>query len=456
MVAELLALPALQWIATYLAHSTLLCAAAWSFDLWSRRSPAHERTLGMARERLWKLALVLPLFSTLLQCGSGVTLWQLPAEVHTASAVTALTAAPQHALGAAGRALLQPETLAAPAWHVSWPWVAIAVWAAGVLWCAFVWLREWHALGRAVRGLLPCWDAKLSKTFDLLRRGDPALADVRLYVGRQVLVPLTVGWTRMRVVVPERAATQLDDDECRAMLAHELAHARRRDPLWISVARVIEGIFFFQPLNRLARIKLQDEAEFLADRWALERGVEALSLASCLTEVAGWIVSRRALPVPSMAARGARLTRRVERLLEERRAPLPARTAPWSIAFLACALGSAAAAVPGPAARPQPRVHVEDAAANSEPVGLALFNRLPVAIAEIAKPDDVDAELALLESDLDELETLSEERELDPSWQGRLTVLRQKLECLKSTYPRLVELAREADPTSATENAETP
>jgi hypothetical protein len=154
-----------------------------------------------------------------------------------------------------------------------------------------------------------------------------------------VLVPLTLGWTRMRVVVPERAARELDFDERRAMLAHELAHARRRDPLWISAARVVEGLCFFQPLNRLARINLQDEAEFLADRWAIGRGVEPLALASCLTEVAGWIVSsRRALPVPSMAARGARLTRRVERTARGApRAPLaacarlPAASPSWRV-----------------------------------------------------------------------------------------------------------------------------
>jgi Zn-dependent protease with chaperone function len=455
---EILGLPALQWIATYVAHSTLLCAAAWAFDLWSRRSAAHERTLGLARERLWKLALVLPLLSTLLQCGSGVTLWQLPAELRALPEASAPLAHPIVSLLPLGRETLQHAQAQPVAWHVSWPWVAVAVWILGVLGCAFVWLREWQALGRAVRGLLPCWDPALAKDFELLRRGDPALEHVRLYVGRQVLVPLTVGWTRMRVVVPERAATELDPDERRAMLAHELAHARRRDPLWISAARVVEGVFFFQPLNRLARLKLQDEAEFLADRWAIERGIEPLSLASCLTEVAGWIVSRRALPVPSMAARGARLTRRVERLLEERRAPLPARTAPWSIAFLACALGSAAAAVPGPAARPEPlrAAAAADFAANGTPADFDLAAGAPRAKFALAESDDVPTQLALLETELDELGQLSEGYQLDPSWSRRLTDLQDKLHRLQERYPVLLELAAKAAETSEPDHDSNP
>ena len=37
------------------------------------------------------------------------------------------------------------------------------------------------------------------------------------------------------------------------MLAHEIAHLVRRDPQWLVLARAIEMVFFFQPLNRLAR-----------------------------------------------------------------------------------------------------------------------------------------------------------------------------------------------------------
>jgi hypothetical protein len=214
---------------------------------------------------------------------------------------------------------------------------------------------------------------------------------------------------------------------------------------------MVEGLFFFQPLNRLARLRLQDEAEFLADRWALGRGVEALSLASCLTEVAGWIVSnRRALPVPSMAARGARLTRRVERLLEERRAPLPLRTAPWSVAFLALALASAGAAVPGQAARagglPAPAtrgvlpVPVSDSSPALDSSGAADL------------PDQLAAQFEALADELDELESQAQERELDPRWHQRLEALRSRLKGLQAFHAVLTELVKEASAPTQPDN----
>lgn len=443
MLAELLRQPLVPWIATYLAHSTLLCAAAWSFDLWSRTLPARERTLGPARERIWKLALFLPLVSTLVQCSSGISFWQLQAELRS----TPLVASPLESVAALEVAHVPAQALPAAAipFHISWPAVAAGLWLLGVLLAAFVWMREWRALGRAVRGLEACTDEELLLEFEALRAGEPALAATTLHIGRHVLVPLTLGWTRMRVVVPERAAFELDPDERRAMLAHELAHARRRDPLWISAARIVEGLFFFQPLNRLARIKMQDEAEFLADRWALGRGVEALSLASCLTEVAGWIVSnRRALPVPSMAARGARLTRRVERLLDERRAPLPLRTAPWSVAFVALALASAAAAVPGqaplPAGSARSAVTPADASSASDSPG-----------ATADDPDQLAAQFEALANELDLLASEAEERELDEHWHERLAALKSRLENLQTSYAALMELAQEASATTQPE-----
>ncbi len=445
MLAELLRHPLVPWLATYLAHSTILCGAAWGFELWSRRNASRERTLGPARERLWKLALFLPLGSTLVQCGGELSFWRLPAEVHATPQLSALSATLPAPVLEVVRGLTQPAPAPVHSLQIPWPLVAGALWTAGVLWAAFVWLREWMALGRAVRGLVPCSHGELTAEFEALRAGDPALASARLYVGRHVLVPLTLGWWRMRVVVPERAAVGLDPDERRAMLAHELAHARRRDPLWISAARAVEGLFCFQPLNRLARLRLQDEAEFLADRWAIERGVGALSLASCLTEVAGWIVSnRRALPVPSMAARGARLTRRVERLLEERRAPLPLRSAPWSVAFLALALCSAAAAVPGPAARTLRAADAPLAGVSGSDSLFEVASPAPAPAAETtsADPADLAAQFEQLADELDGLASEADERELDARWHERFAQLRLRLLNLQASYALLMELVR--------------
>ena len=111
--------------------------------------------------------------------------------------------------------------------------------------------------------------------------------------------------------------TELTPAEQRAVLAHELGHLVRRDPSWLALAVVVENLFFLQPLNRLARGRIQESAEYLCDDWAVEQTGGSLTLARCLAEVASWIqASRRAVPVSGMAENRSHLVERVRRLLD--------------------------------------------------------------------------------------------------------------------------------------------
>jgi beta-lactamase regulating signal transducer with metallopeptidase domain len=74
---------------------------------------------------------------------------------------------------------------------------------------------------------------------------------------------------------------ELEPEEQDSMLAHEVAHLVRRDPQWLVLARAVEMVFFFQPLNRLARRRIQEVAEYLCDDWAVARTRRPVMLAKC-------------------------------------------------------------------------------------------------------------------------------------------------------------------------------
>lgn len=77
-------------------------------------------------------------------------------------------------------------------------------------------------------------------------------------------------------------------------------------------------MFFFQPLNRLARARLQESAEFASDGWAAGVISRPLDLAHCLARVAEWTVGSTRLLAPAMAERrGTVLVRRVQRLTDD-------------------------------------------------------------------------------------------------------------------------------------------
>jgi beta-lactamase regulating signal transducer with metallopeptidase domain len=139
----------------------------------------------------------------------------------------------------------------------------------------------------------------------------------RVWLTASAACPLPIAPTSREVCVPERFLTELDIEQQRGALAHEVAHLVRRDPAWVLTLAAVEAIFFFQPLNRLARRRAKEAAEYLCDDAAARAGA-GLGLARCLASVAAWLhpSHARALALTStMAEQRATLVHRVERLL---------------------------------------------------------------------------------------------------------------------------------------------
>ncbi|HLE84879.1 MAG TPA: M56 family metallopeptidase, partial [Thermoanaerobaculia bacterium] len=170
---------------------------------------------------------------------------------------------------------------------------------------------------------------------------------VRLTGSPALPVPVALGVGEREICLPRRALTELGERRQRGLLAHELAHLERRDPAWLLASRAIESLLFLQPLNRLARARLQEISELRCDAWAVAATGDRIGLARCLTEVAGWLArDRAALPVPGMARSRRRLGVRVKRILEGTAEEPPARRR-WLPAAAGALLLAGAALVPG-------------------------------------------------------------------------------------------------------------
>src|SRR5690606_4356479 len=128
---------------------------------------------------------------------------------------------------------------------------------------------------------------------------------VELSTSDEVGVPIAFGLLRGEICLPSRAVNDLSCAYQRTMLAHELAHLRRRDPLWRLALTALQSALFFQPLVRVAGRKLIECSELACDEWAARETREPLALAGCITEVARWMVPPMAAPVASMARKGS-------------------------------------------------------------------------------------------------------------------------------------------------------
>lgn len=126
----------------------------------------------------------------------------------------------------------------------------------------------------------------------------------------------TVGWLRPRVYVAAALAERLPPEQLEALLAHEGAHVRRRDPLRISALRFLALVLFWLPALRRLADDVADEAEIQADDAAARE--RPLALAQAILTLAGWSFGDARLEqAVGFSQRRNLLDRRIRRLAGE-------------------------------------------------------------------------------------------------------------------------------------------
>ena len=389
------------WLLTYLLHSTALLLPALLLS----------RFLGLRRlslqESLLRVALLGALLTSSLQVGMGweATTGSIPYPTARSQSLPVEAASPALSEGVnlrpADRGVASPERsspVTLPASRIDARAAALAL-AVG-LWIAvglFLMARLALLAGRLEHRLRHRSDVESGSIFRLFWRL-LALSDVdkptRLTRSNRLDVPIALGVARREICLPDRVVDELPREQQETVLAHELAHIERHDPAWQLVAHALESLLFIQPLNRIARRKLQEIAEYRCDDWAAEQTGHPLTLAKCLTAVATWSADRRlAAGVLSVAGRRSGLGQRVRRLLDPKYSGRDARMPSWWRPLAGIGLILVLVAVPGfsvveqePAPEPPP------AESASEPASAPVVPPAPEAdAAEMARPDRIAA-----------------------------------------------------------------
>jgi HEAT repeat protein/beta-lactamase regulating signal transducer with metallopeptidase domain len=430
-----------SWLLTYLLHSTLFLGLAWL---------ATQRGFQAAavRDVIWKTALVGGLATATLQSGlgfeplggamalklGGSAARQLgsstnPLESEPSApdawrglipssepALAAAEASSRRAAGAStivppGRGAAEPSRLIEPSsrrlaeppggraaepsnWLLS---AGIVSWALIALALTSLYLVQRALAMQRIGPRRPVSDVALLGMLDDLRRVGHVRRAIRLTAAPGLTSPVALG--RDEIAIPDAALTDLDGEQQRSMLAHELAHLERRDPTWLALGCLLERAFFLQPLNRLARIRLQESAEYLCDDWAVHRTGSGVSLATCLVKVAEWVdTTPRPVPLSGMAERRSQLVSRIHRLIEGRTMPATSRSF-WLLGGAVGLIGVTALVAPG------------ITTARSDLTAQGVVPRAPAAV-----PDSVESVAARLSR---EMELASKRARLDAA-QARL------------------------------------
>lgn len=213
----------------------------------------------------------------------------------------------------------EPRITAVTVWDAIAP-VLMAIWLGGAALAALLAAFRIVRFHRRLGGALPASQRLQSIADELAKRmGLRRSPDVRIVDGAAAPFVWGIGG-RAKVALPLRLLEALDDQQTAMVLAHELAHLRRRDH-WVRFIELIASVLhWWNPLVWWVRRQLHAVEEQCCDAWVAwafpDRGRD---YAECLLKAAE-LSSPRALPVvlasPFLSA--STLKKRIEMVMKNR------------------------------------------------------------------------------------------------------------------------------------------
>jgi hypothetical protein len=142
-----------------------------------------------------------------------------------------------------------------------------------------------HATRRICRRAQPAPPAIAERALRLARRLE-LKSPPRVLADDRVNEPCLCGVFRTSILLPRTSLRDARGDFLDAILAHELAHARRHDHVVNLAQRLVEAVLFFHPSVRWISRFIRREREFCADALAVRATGQPLALARALESVA--------------------------------------------------------------------------------------------------------------------------------------------------------------------------
>ncbi len=307
----------ITWLGTANVWAAVLLAGALVVDRLSARRVRAS----------WRIALYLPIVLRLVLPVS----WSIPIR-HVPNAVTIFTAVPSGFVPPPEGVDVGPRFLA--------PSLFVCAYLFGALGIAIALLRSRRAIRRALA---------TASVVELRTAGAAPPCPVVRHVD---LGPMVVGLLSPVIVLPAHLLDGGDAHALSAVLRHETAHLRRRDP-WLAAAMQLLLVFCWPVLALwIATWRVRALMEIACDEQALLNAgpVERRNYGHALLDLAEGR-SRSLVPAAGRLHFGSSLRSRIEALTPQRRWPLLAQAVVVPsvvLAFVACSSLAATPSVHGP------------------------------------------------------------------------------------------------------------
>lgn len=142
---------------------------------------------------------------------------------------------------------------------------------------------------------------------------------IRLMTSSKVNVPMSLGFVRPVILMPDFLINQLTPAEVDQVLLHEIAHLKRRDDWSKLLQKMIRVLFFFHPAVWWMDRQLDAEREVACDDWVAQATQQRRNYAACLVRLVEIGLHRPKLPVQLGLMMASKIESRIKKLIDRKR-----------------------------------------------------------------------------------------------------------------------------------------
>ncbi|WP_010583823.1 M56 family metallopeptidase [Schlesneria paludicola] len=176
----------------------------------------------------------------------------------------------------------------------------ILIWCAGMFYLTLQLARGLLVVQHLRRTLKPATNPRLLAAAKTALAASGLSETTPIYESRLAPAPLTLGWWRCAIVVPEGVVETLDETQLVYVLAHEAAHIHRHDTLFAFFQQMTEIVLWWNLFVRRLNGRIHVLREQICDDHVVKHWGDGRPLAHAIVKVAEWS-SVRAVRLPLVA-----------------------------------------------------------------------------------------------------------------------------------------------------------
>lgn len=156
---------------------------------------------------------------------------------------------------------------------ISWPIILTIAWFLGCLITLTLFLIKIHSINRVLDRSSLVREKEITAFLNYWCLSFKIKRPVTIFSSDEFLSPFTVGLFRPKIFIPKPLLETRDNETINSIIAHEIAHIKRFDYVWIRFQNALQIIYFFNPVVWYANRQISMARERICDSIVLAKQV---------------------------------------------------------------------------------------------------------------------------------------------------------------------------------------